>query len=92
MVRWTQQPGEARAPNTAGAYGSEDTLLVRTGAQTQIGSRMDSDSDLLEKLQARTGKCIVVGCKDDCHAYAYAKKADGYETCVCGHTRWAHEN
>jgi hypothetical protein len=38
----------------------------------------------------RHGACVAVTCLAACRAYAYAKKKDGYNTCVCGHTQWAH--
>lgn len=45
-----------------------------------------------DKLAMRNGECIAVGgCPDACGAYAHVKKHNGFDTCVCGHTRWAHE-
>lgn len=43
-----------------------------------------------DKRAMRTGKCAAVVCRDECGAYAYSFKMDGYDHCVCGHTQWAH--
>lgn len=38
-------------------------------------------------LPSRNGECVV---KCGCDTYAFSYKADGYDTCVCHHTHWAH--
>jgi hypothetical protein len=41
-------------------------------------------------LALRTGECLVAGCIAMCQGYAYAGHQDGFDTCSCSHTRWAH--
>lgn len=43
-----------------------------------------------EKLSKRNGPCDAAAVTCSCEAYAHAKITDGFPTCVCGHTRWAH--
>ena len=43
------------------------------------------------KTLERSGACGVIGgCVHSCEAYARAGYVDGFETCVCTHTRWSH--
>lgn len=44
-----------------------------------------------DKLAMRNGKCISLRCKDECEAYAHHKNFNGFDQCLCGHTRWSHE-
>jgi hypothetical protein len=43
-----------------------------------------------EKLKLRTGECVALICKDECKSFVYVKYADGFPTCICGHTQHAH--
>jgi hypothetical protein len=52
-------------------------------------------SDLTPKAEAaaksvdsRNGECGLAKCK--CERYEFSKHADGFDTCVCNHTRWSH--
>lgn len=49
-----------------------------------------TEETAVNPVTKRNGACVATVCSTGCQAYAYSKKADGYETCVCGHTRWAH--
>lgn len=44
-----------------------------------------------DKVATRNGKCISLRCKDACELYVYHKHMNGFDQCMCGHTRWAHE-
>lgn len=41
-----------------------------------------------QKEAARTGPCVVGGCR--CEAFESAGFADGFSQCVCHHTQWGH--
>jgi hypothetical protein len=40
------------------------------------------------KVADRNGRCVSGTCK--CEVYEPAGVKDGFATCVCTHTRWAH--
>lgn len=42
------------------------------------------------KALKRIGRCVNPACTFGCEAFAFAKRADGFRTCVCSHTEWSH--
>lgn len=40
------------------------------------------------QVEHRNGACVSGSCK--CEAFELMGKKDGFLTCVCGHTKWAH--
>jgi hypothetical protein len=48
-----------------------------------------------EQLDMRNGPCLALSQRNEsgtcaCEAWELVKHADGFPTCACGHTRWAH--
>lgn len=43
-----------------------------------------------EQLEKRNGGCVSGSCK--CERFEFKARKDGFPTCVCTHTRWAHAN
>jgi hypothetical protein len=42
------------------------------------------------KVATRNGRCVSGTCA--CEAYEFVSVKDGFATCVCTHTRWAHKD
>lgn len=55
----------------------------------QPETRAESVAAKLATHLYHCGAILVKGtCK--CERYEYAQHADGFDTCLCGHTRWSH--
>lgn len=48
-----------------------------------------------EQLEHRNGGCVALSQRNEsghcaCEAWELVGHSDGFPTCTCGHTRWAH--
>lgn len=50
----------------------------------------NQEMTVADKLAQRNGRCVSVATGCTCDGFAFWKKMDGYETCLCTHTKWAH--
>ena len=47
-------------------------------------------TEQLVKPEPKAGKCKAVVCKAACEQYADGRRLDGWQLCVCGHSKAIH--